>query len=231
MRPYLTVLKAGQAEQTIERSRFIGSVIPAKTARECEDFFARVRKEHRQATHNVPAYVLGETGALQWAGDDGEPRGTSGAPIVFMLVQEGISDVAIVVTRYFGGVKLGRGGLVRAYTGTAKLALAAAGMGEVSEKLVLEIETDYTGYHNLEAASGDLFTIKDARFAEAVKATVVCEPIAREEALRRIMAAGPQARLVSEQTETVTTPCPGFYAGQSGDGSSSVRRTNVSGTE
>ena len=124
MKPYLTVMKAGQAEQAIERSRFIGHAIPAKTVPECEGFFERIRKEHRQATHNVPAYVLGEGCRLQWAGDDGEPRGTSGAPIVHMLAGEGISDVAIVVTRYFGGIKLGTGGLVRAYTGTAKLALA-----------------------------------------------------------------------------------------------------------
>jgi len=206
MRPYLTALKAGQAEQTIERSRFIGYVIPAGTVGECEEFFERIRKEHRQATHNVPAYSLGEGAALQWAGDDGEPRGTSGAPIVHMLAQEGISDVAVMVTRYFGGVKLGTGGLVRAYTGTAKLAIAAAGLGTVSEKLVLVVSADYMGYNRLEAAAGKAYIIERTTFADVVTASLVCEPELREEAESRIRAACPSARFVGESTERVTIP-------------------------
>ncbi|MDR3363411.1 MAG: YigZ family protein [Clostridiales Family XIII bacterium] len=206
MRPYLTVLKAAQAEQTIERSRFIGHVCPAKTVAECEAFFECIRKEHRQATHNVPAYVLGEGCRLQWAGDDGEPRGTSGAPVAHMLAGEGISDVCIMVTRYFGGIKLGTGGLVRAYTGTAKLALAAAGLGKVSEKLVLSFEMDYAGYHRLEATADAAFAIESAEFAGAVTAAVACGPGQRDKAQRQVLAAVPRARLISEWTGPTTTP-------------------------
>ncbi|MCL1895078.1 MAG: IMPACT family protein [Clostridiales bacterium] len=206
MKPYLTVLKAGQAEQTIERSRFIGHAFPAKTVTECETFFERIRKEHRQATHNVPAYVLGEGSRLQWAGDDGEPRGTSGAPIVHMLVGEGISDVAVMVTRYFGGVKLGTGGLVRAYTGTAKLALEAAGLGQVSERLVIAVETDYAGYHRIEAAAGGAFVIEDTEFAGNVTALLSVLPALRDAAVEQLHAAAPSARIVSERIRIVTVP-------------------------
>ena len=203
---YLTVAKAGLAEQSIERSRFIGQVIPAKTVSDCDDFFERVRREHRRATHNVPAYVLGENCSIQWASDDGEPRGTAGAPIVHMLVNEGVSDVAIVVTRYFGGVKLGTGGLVRAYTGTAKLALEAAGLARVSEKYVLDVETDYAGYHSLETAAGDAYIMESATFAEIVTASLACEPETADTVKARIRAVCPSARIIRERTKKVITP-------------------------
>ena len=137
MKLYKTVAKEATAEQIIEKSRFITYVKPVSTKEEADEFIAAIKKKHKDATHNVPAMVLGEKFQVQWASDDGEPQGTSGAPIVQMLVQEGITNVVIVVTRYFGGIKLGTGGLVRAYTGSAKLGLEAAGIYEVTEKKVL----------------------------------------------------------------------------------------------
>ena len=206
MKPYTTVLKAGQAEQTIERSRFIGHTMPAKTVSECENFFQKIKKEYRQATHNVPAYVLGENQELQWAGDDGEPRGTSGAPIVHMLVNEGISDVAIVVTRYFGGIKLGTGGLVRAYTGTAKLAIADAGLGRVSEKLILNVEIDYTDYNRLEIAAGNAYIIEEKLFAEKVTVSLSCDPDIRDMVLDEIKTLCRSVQLISEKQEKTINP-------------------------
>ena len=225
MKPYLTVLKTGYAEQTIERSRFIGHVFPAKTVAECEGFFAAIRKDHRQATHNVPAYVLGDAFQSQWASDDGEPHGTSGAPIVYMLVGEGISDVCVMVTRYFGGLKLGTGGLVRAYTGTARMALIAAGLGRVSEKLMLVFETDYPGHNRIKAAAGAAdavgtepgknaalnrpsFIINSTEYTDKVKVTLACEPDDRDKTLRDVREIHPGIRLVSERTETVTIRLP-----------------------
>ena len=111
---YKTVGKAAQAEQIIEKSRFITHVRPVTSREEADSFFAEIKKEYKDATHNVPAMVIGDKFQIQWASDDGEPQGTSGAPIVQMLVNEEITNVALVVTRYFGGVKLGTGGLVRA---------------------------------------------------------------------------------------------------------------------
>jgi hypothetical protein len=112
----------------IEKSRFIGRIREVASKDEADCFFAEIRKAHRAATHNVPAFVIGDAMQLQWASDDGEPQGTSGAPIVHMLTSEGVTNAAVMVTRYFGGVKLGTGGLVRAYTMTAKAALDAAGV-------------------------------------------------------------------------------------------------------
>ena len=114
MKLYSTVFSEARAEQEIERSKFITTVRPVNTREEAEEFFAEVRKEFKDATHNVPAMVIGDKMQIQWASDDGEPQGTSGAPIVQMLVREGITNTALVVTRYFGGIKLGTGGLVRA---------------------------------------------------------------------------------------------------------------------
>ena len=215
MKPYLTVLNAGHAEQTIERSRFIGHVFPAKTIAECEGFFESIRRENKQATHNVPAYVLGEAFRLQWASDDGEPHGTSGAPIVHMLVGEGISDVCVMVTRYFGGVKLGTGGLVRAYTGTVRLALYDAGLGKVSEKLILDLEADYAEYNRIRAAagsglrkdasSGSAFIIESAEYTEKVSVSLACEPSDKDRVLYDLRAICPGIRFVSERKETVTT--------------------------
>ncbi|MDR2089317.1 MAG: YigZ family protein, partial [Clostridiales Family XIII bacterium] len=101
---YTTAAGEAEREQVIEKSRFIGCVRPVRDRAEADAFFAARRALHRTATHNVPALVLGEKGELQWASDDGEPQGTSGAPILRLLAGEGLTNVALMVTRYFGGV-------------------------------------------------------------------------------------------------------------------------------
>ncbi len=105
MELYKTVKKEAEAEQIIEKSRFTAHVKPVETKEEADEFIASVKSRYKDATHNVPAMVLGDKFQIQWASDDGEPQGTSGAPIVQMLVKEGITNVAVVVTRYFGGNK------------------------------------------------------------------------------------------------------------------------------
>ena len=176
MRLYGTVLGPGEAEQTIERSRFICYVSPAGSREEAEEFFAAVRKKHKDATHNVPAMVLGDKMQIQWASDDGEPQGTSGAPIVQMLVSMGLTNVAVMVTRYFGGIKLGTGGLVRAYTSSLKLGLEAAGTGGVYEMSLMEYEMDYAAYSKLESRSQEVFAIKNAQYGEKVTAELSFDP-------------------------------------------------------
>lgn len=130
MKLYKTVEKEASASQIIEKSKFITYVKPVSSKEEADAFIAEIRKKHKDATHNVPAMVIGDKMQLQWASDDGEPQGTSGAPMVKLLTSEEITDTVIVVTRYFGGIKLGTGGLVRAYTSSAKLGLEAAGVAE-----------------------------------------------------------------------------------------------------
>ncbi len=176
MKLYNTVLGPGEAEQTIERSRFICYVSPASSREEAEEFIDSIRRKHRDATHNVPAMVLGDKMQIQWASDDGEPQGTSGAPIVQMLVAEEITNVAIVVTRYFGGIKLGTGGLVRAYTSSAKLGLEAAGVGGVFEMEVMEYEMDYPSYSKLESLRNRNFGILDTAFSDKVSVQISYEP-------------------------------------------------------
>ena len=173
---YKTAAKYGEVEQTIEKSRFIGYIKPVQNREEAEAFIAEIRALHRSATHNVPAYVIGEKSEMQWASDDKEPSGTAGAPILHLLNGEGITNVAVVVTRYFGGIKLGTGGLARAYGGTARLALDAAGVAEVKEMDLLTFGIDYTYYGKIQNSEKDGgYIIEDAAFEEKIKLTLQCE--------------------------------------------------------
>ena len=180
MKLYSTVYEAASAEQIIEKSRFIAYVSPVETREEADAFIASIKKKHKDATHNVPAMVIGEKFQIQWASDDGEPQGTSGAPMVQMLVKEGITNVAIVVTRYFGGIKLGTGGLVRAYTSSAKLGLEAAGICDIEEMCVQTWEVDYTHLAKIQnmastpGAGG--FSMEEVRYTDVVSMDLVCMP-------------------------------------------------------
>ncbi|MGP3684432.1 YigZ family protein [Streptomyces sp. IBSNAI002] len=124
---YVTVSREGVHESEINRSRFLCSLAPAATEQEAQDFVARVRKEHPTASHNCFAYVIGADAAVQKASDDGEPGGTAGVPMLQMLMRRDIRYAVAVVTRYYGGVKLGAGGLIRAYGGVVGEALDELG--------------------------------------------------------------------------------------------------------
>ncbi|MEV8476014.1 YigZ family protein [Streptomyces sp. NPDC051173] len=124
---YRTVARAGVHEIEINKSRFLCALAPAATEEEAQAFIARVRKEHPTARHHCFAYVLGADGSVQKASDDGEPGGTAGVPMLQMLVRREVRYVVAVVTRYFGGVKLGAGGLIRAYGGAVGEALDVLG--------------------------------------------------------------------------------------------------------
>lgn len=179
MKLYSTVMKEASAEQVIERSRFIAYVSPAAGREEAEEFIASVRKKHKDATHNVPAMVLGDKMQIQWASDDGEPQGTSGAPMVQMLVKEGITNTVVVVTRYFGGIKLGTGGLVRAYTSSAKLGLEAAGVCDMEEMTVLTCEVEYSHLakvQNMAGEGGGGYAIENIRYTDVVTLDISCLP-------------------------------------------------------
>ncbi|MFF5337013.1 YigZ family protein [Streptomyces sp. NPDC013181] len=124
---YRTVARAGVHESEINRSRFICALAPAATEEEAQEFVARVRREHPTATHNCYAYVIGADASVQKASDDGEPGGTAGVPMLQMLTRREVCYAVAVVTRYYGGVKLGAGGLIRAYGGVVGEALDAIG--------------------------------------------------------------------------------------------------------
>ena len=159
---YTTLEKEAHAEQTIEKSRFIAHAAPAASREEAELFIEKIRAQYRDATHNVPAFVLGDKQQTVWGSDDGEPGGTAGSPVALLIANEGLTNTVVVVTRYFGGIKLGPGGLVRAYTSSARLALEAAGRLDVYERAEKKVRVDYTFLGKLQNAE------KDAPFALSV---------------------------------------------------------------
>lgn len=144
LKKYRTVEQFGQAEIMIEKSTFIGYAKPVTNEEEALTFIQEIKKKHRDATHNVPAYVLGEQNDIQRCNDDGEPSGTAGVPVLEVLKKEDVRNVAVVVTRYFGGIKLGAGGLVRAYTKGAKIALEAAQIITRVLYQVIVVSIEYT---------------------------------------------------------------------------------------
>lgn len=129
---YKTVLKEASAELIEKRSRFIASVRPVRTETEALGFLEEIKKKYWDARHNVYAYVIEENNIARYS-DDGEPAGTAGVPVLDMIKKEGLSNLIVVVTRYFGGILLGTGGLVRAYSQSAKMGVEAA----VPAKMVL----------------------------------------------------------------------------------------------
>jgi len=141
---FKTVYQAGESLDVINKSKFIGYAKPIQSVEEAQSFIEMIKKKHWDANHNVPVYVLGDKFQVQKYSDDGEPSGTAGVPILNILKNEGITDVVIVVTRYFGGVKLGTGGLVRAYSQSAKSVLEAAKVIEKIAYQLFEVSMNYT---------------------------------------------------------------------------------------
>jgi uncharacterized YigZ family protein len=166
---YRTVARAGVHESEINRSRFLCSLAPAATEQEAQDFVARVRKEHPSATHNCFAYVIGADASVQRASDDGEPGGTAGTPMLQMLMRREVRYTAAVVTRYYGGVKLGAGGLIRAYGGVVGEALDELGTITRQRFRLATIRVDHQRAGKLEndlRATGR--DVREVRYAEAV---------------------------------------------------------------
>ncbi len=173
---YKSIHKSGQDEIIINKSRFIGYSKPIKSEEECLEFIEIIKTKHKDATHNVYAYITGENGNTQRYSDDGEPSGTAGVPILEVLKKEELVDLVVVVTRYFGGIKLGAGGLVRAYIKGAKIALDSS---KIVEKILysrIKFKIEYTLYGKVE---NELMTknyqVEDIIYDEAVNIVVICE--------------------------------------------------------
>lgn len=147
---YRTVRQEGQKEIVIRKSRFIGHIRPVETEEEAAAFIDEIKKKHRDATHNCSAYLLGERDEIQKQSDDGEPSGTAGKPILEVLKNRGLKNVAVVVTRYFGGIMLGAGGLIRAYADGAVAAIE--GGEEITRVLHTQVfvTIDYTWHGKVE---------------------------------------------------------------------------------
>lgn len=146
MKNYKTIQQDGIVETEIKKSRFICHLKRINTEEEGRAYIAQIKKEHYKANHSCSAMIIGEEGLLKRSSDDGEPSGTAGVPMLTVLEKQELTNVVAVVTRYFGGIKLGAGGLIRAYAGSVADALSKIGTVEVKELDGLEIQLSYGQY-------------------------------------------------------------------------------------
>ncbi len=195
---YKTVARKAQDELIEKRSRFIGHVEPVKTQEQALEFIAQIKTKHWDATHNIFAYVLREGGVSRYS-DDGEPHGTAGIPTLAVLLKKELTDCAVVVTRYFGGRKLGTGGLVRAYSRAAKIAVDAGKIITMTLFAMLKVECDYSFYGKLTALVPEYGgVIEDTRFEQDV--TIILRvPAARLEMFNSNLADLSFGSVISEQ--------------------------------
>lgn len=155
--------KSAKTEIVIKKSRFLSFIKRTESEEEAKAFIANIKKEHKAATHNCSAYIVGKSALIQKADDDGEPQGTAGVPILEVLKKEELYNVAVVVTRYYGGIKLGAGGLIRAYSQGASSAVQSAGRAVEVPVVPLTVTLDYT------------FTSKFEHFLGTTDASIVSQ--------------------------------------------------------
>ena len=195
MTEYKTVLNRASGEFTERRSRFIGHAMPVQSEEEAVAFINELKAKFWDASHNVYAYTLRD-GQIKRYSDDGEPQGTAGIPTLDVLLKSGVTDTVVVVTRYFGGILLGAGGLVRAYSHGASLALEQAEVITMRECLLAELSCDYNQYGRLQALVPECGgVVDDTQFTDLVK---ICFHMTEEE-LDRF-----QPRLADATCGTVT---------------------------
>jgi uncharacterized YigZ family protein len=179
---YYTVKGHGENEITIERSRFIAHVARVETEEAAQEFIAKIKKQHWDATHNCSAYMIGENNLIQKANDDGEPSGTAGVPMLEVLKKRDLKDTVVVVTRYFGGIKLGAGGLIRAYGKATSEGLNATGVVERKLMRIIKTKIDYTWLGKVEnEVRSSHYQLKEIHYLDAVEVDVYVEEAAKEQ--------------------------------------------------
>ncbi|HWJ77436.1 MAG TPA: YigZ family protein [Niallia sp.] len=173
---YLTVPSYGEFELIIQKSRFIAQIARTETEEAALAFIGEIKKKHKDATHNCSAYLIGEHNQIQKANDDGEPSGTAGVPILEVLKKKNLKDTTVVVTRYFGGIKLGAGGLIRAYGKTTSEGLNSVGIIERRLMQVISVSIDYSLLGKVEnELRSSIYQIKDIHYVENVEIDVYVE--------------------------------------------------------
>ena len=170
---YRTIRQDGQAQEEIKKSRFICPAKRVYSEEEARDFIAAIKKEHYKATHNCSAFIVGEKSEIKRTSDDGEPSGTAGVPMLGVMENHQLTNVCFVVTRYFGGIKLGAGGLIRAYAGSVALAIKEIGLIEIKEQAGLRLKMSYSQYQNFDnfLKAEDLIEF-DTEFTDLVATTI-----------------------------------------------------------
>jgi uncharacterized YigZ family protein len=173
---YYTVKGYGEHEINIQKSRFIAYVERAETEQEAQEFIQGIKKKHHDANHNCSAYLIGEHDQIQKANDDGEPSGTAGVPILEVLKKKKLKDTVVVITRYFGGIKLGAGGLIRAYGKATSEGLNATGIVQRKLMRVMHTTIDYTLLGKVEnELRSSVYSIKDIHYQDKVEVETFVE--------------------------------------------------------
>ncbi|MBS4190243.1 YigZ family protein [Bacillus sp. FJAT-49705] len=167
---YYTVKGYGEHEIVIQKSRFIAYVSRAESEADAQEFIQEIKKKHWDATHNCSAYMIGEHDQIQKANDDGEPSGTAGVPILEVLKKKHLKDTVVVITRYFGGIKLGAGGLIRAYGKATSEGIDYTGIVERKLMRIMHTKIDYTFLGKLEnELRSSVYSIKDIHYLDNVE--------------------------------------------------------------
>lgn len=178
---YRTIRQDGQAQEEIKKSRFICHAKRVYSEEEARDFIAAIKKEHYKATHNCSAFIVGEKSEIKRTSDDGEPSGTAGVPMLGVMENHQVTNVCFVVTRYFGGIKLGAGGLIRAYAGSVALAIKEIGLIEIKEQAGLRLKMSYSQYQNFDNfLKAENLIEFDTEFTDLVATTIYIDKQEKE---------------------------------------------------
>ena len=198
---YLTLIQKGESEIIIQRSRFLGSAIPCVREEDALAHLKAIRDAHRDARHHCYAYIIGENAGIMRYSDDGEPGGTAGLPMISLLKSKGLVNCCVVVTRYFGGILLGTGGLVRAYTQATQAAVDAAGPGMMELTSTLLCEAPYPVWDSVRYAAAKLpVKIENLSYGSAVSFQLLVRSRDEAEALDALeKASGRQLETLPEE--------------------------------
>ena len=197
MKEYTTIKGDNTVEIVIEKSRFIATVIHVDTVEQAQEFIATKRKKHFDATHNCYGYIIGEKAKFS---DDGEPQGTAGMPIYECIKNSKIDHVCVVVTRYFGGIKLGAGGLVRAYSGSCAEALKSATKVHMTDCTIAEVVVDYSLLKGLRKVLAGKVVEKDVIWEDKVR-LVLLFPTVSFDTISHIVTENTLGKCVLQQKE------------------------------
>ena len=185
---FRTIKKDGQVQEEIKKSRFICHIKRVTTEDEAREFINTIKKEHCKATHNCSAFILGERSEMKRSSDDGEPSGTAGVPMLGVLENHQLTNVCAVVTRYFGGIKLGAGGLIRAYAGSVALAIKEIGSVHIKEQLGLRLTLSYSQYQELpNFLKAKQLQEQDTAFTDQVQTTIFVDKDDKESVIESLI--------------------------------------------
>ena len=185
---FRTIKEDGQVQEEIKKSRFICHIKRVTTEDEARNFIQAVKKEHYKATHNCSAFILGERSEMKRSSDDGEPSGTAGVPMLGVLENHQLTNVCAVVTRYFGGIKLGAGGLIRAYAGSVALAIKEIGSVHIKEQLGLRLTLSYSQYQELpNFLKAKQLQEQDTAFTDQVQTTMFVDKDDKESVIESLI--------------------------------------------